>query len=719
MKRRVITCCQTKKIIMIICTLILTISCLFALTEEDSLYKAIEEYKGLPSIEARLQLAYNIRKSNYNESYFQAKRAFSEAKILGDEELQARALYYIGLTHYHHDMADTALKYLNQSIELYRSERNYKQLSKVLCFMGTTYLSVTGDQREAIAHYNEALIYARKSNDNKTMGMIYSQLSNVFRMNGAYRQAIEFIYKSKEHYEKNDFHEGVAWISYSIGRIYTTMSLYDEAQKEYEESLNKYRMLPETVSSMTGEAICLDELGLVCLEQGNIDCARKYNIEAQTIYKKIDSEFGMSNALKYLARIEYTADNDEEALNYLDKSRRIKKNINDVLGFPGVYNLYGKILLDQKRYQQAIDSLNVGLRYATQNSQKNRIMDMNKQLAEIYAELNNYEMAYYYRTTQVAINDSIYQSKATRSMTQLESLYDLEISETKIRELEQENMIKEISLEREITVRNLLLIILTMIIVFTFFLLKMFSSYRSLNVTLKRNQKTLQELNATKDKFTSIIAHDLKSPFNTILGFSSLIERYWNEKDYDKIKEFSGHIHEVASQTYKLLENLLEWSRSQTGKINILPKALNIRIPIKNAVDLMEPLARHKNIEIIVEASPSVVLIDENMFHTILQNLLSNAIKYSNHNGMIKITAKQKERLLEIAVIDQGIGMDQDTQNKLFHIDETINVLGTDGERGTGLGLILSKEFVERHRGKIIVESEEGKGSTFTISIPL
>ena len=133
----------------------------------------------------------------------------------------------------------------------------------------------------------------------------------------------------------------------------------------------------------------------------------------------------------------------------------------------------------------------------------------------------------------------------------------------------------------------------------------------------------------------------------------------------------------------------------------------------------MEPLARHKNIEIIVEASPSVVLIDENMFHTILQNLLSNAIKYSNHNGMIKITAKQKERLLEIAVIDQGIGMDQDTQNKLFHIDETINVLGTDGERGTGLGLILSKEFVERHRGKIIVESEEGKGSTFTISIPL
>ncbi len=719
MKNWYVIHCRSQKIIMFICGMILSISFLFASAEEDSLYNAIKEYHGLPRIEARLQLAFNMRKSNFHLSYFQATKAYSEAKTLGDETLQARALYYLGLTHYHNDMADSALKYLNRSVDIYRKDRNIEQLSKVLCMMGTTYLNVTGDQREAISHYNEALIYARKSDDHKTMGMIYSQLSNVFRMNGAYRQAIEFIYKSKEHYQKVGFYEGVAWVSYSIGRIYTTMSLYDEAQKLYEEGLEQYRMLPETVSSLTGEAICLDELGLVCLEQGNIECARRYNMEAQAIYKKINAEFGMSNALKYLARIEYKDGRSEEALDYLDMSRRIKKDINDVLGFPGVYNLYGTILLDQKRYQGAIDSLNVGLKYATQNNQKNRIIDMNKQLAEIYAELNEYDKAYFYRTTEVGIIDSINQSKATRSMTQLESLYDLEQREIKIRELEQENLIKEINLEREVTVRNLLLIILSMTVIFAFFLLKLFSSYRNVNITLKRNQKKLQELNATKDKFTSIIAHDLKSPFNTILGFSNLIERTWEEKDYDKIKEFSRHIYDVSSQTYKLLENLLEWSRSQTGKISFLPKALDIRIPIKNAIDLMEPISRRKNIEIIVDAAPAVVLIDENMFHTILQNLLSNAIKYSNPNSKIKIIAKEINRLLEISVIDEGIGMDQDTQNKLFHIDESINEVGTDGERGTGLGLILSKEFVERHRGKIIVESEKGKGSCFKIQLPL
>jgi len=326
------------------------------------------------------------------------------------------------------------------------------------------------------------------------MGMIYSQLSNIFRMNGAYRQAIEFIYKSKEHYEKIGCNEGVAWISYSIGRIYTTMSLYDEAQKEFEEGLNKYRMLPESVSSMTGVAICSDELGLVYLERGDISRARQYNADARVIYKKIGSKFGISNALKYLARIEHKAGDDETAIYYLDRSRSIKKYINDVLGFPGIYNLYGKILLDQKRYQEAIDSLNVGLQYATANNQKNRIMNLNKQLAKVYAELNEFDMAYIYQSNQVAINDSIYQSKATRSMTQLESVYDLEIRETKIRELEQENLIKEINLKREITVRNLLLIILTMTIVFAFFLLKLFTSNRNVNIILKRNQKKLQEL---------------------------------------------------------------------------------------------------------------------------------------------------------------------------------------------------------------------------------
>ncbi len=692
---------------------------LYADAHLDSLYDAIEKHHGLPGIEAKLQIAFELRKTDLDEVDRLCGQAYENAKQLEETNLQARALYYKGLAYYYHDLADTALKYLHAAKELYKKDQNNIQLAKVLCMIGSNYLGVTGDQSKAITYYNEALSYARKTEDHKTMAMIYSQLSNIFRMNGSYREAIEFIYKSKEHYEAISFHEGIAWVSYSIGRIYSTMSLYEEARREYLQGLEQYRMLPETVGSLTGIAICMDELGLTMLELGEPEKAREYNLEAQKIYKNINSEFGMSNALKYLARLEYSYRNYDDAIQYLDRSLSIKKQINDVLGFPGVYELYGKILMDHKKYQAAIDSLNVGLGYAEQNSQRNRMMNLNKKLAEIYAQLGEFDKAYEYRSTQMAINDSISQAKSTRALTQLEALYELEIKENKILELEREKRINEINLEREITVRNLLLIILAMAIVFAFFFMKLFASNRQTNEILKKNEKELRELNATKDKFTSIIAHDLKSPFNSILGFSNLLQRYSEQKDFEKTREFSHHIQEVSIQTYKLLENLLDWSRSQTGKIQFKPKAVDMRILIKNALDSVSPDAKNKNIDFIKDIDTIAVMIDEKMMHTVLQNLFSNAIKYSHPGGKVHISAKEEKNAVILKIKDEGVGMDNDTLDKLFHIDKTVSTPGTEGEKGTGLGLILSKEFIQKHRGKIFAESIKNEGSCFTVVLPL
>ena len=699
--------------------LIISISMLFGNTRIDSLHMAIEKYRGLPEIEARLQLAYELRRSDHINSLSQSKLALDKARKLNDQDLQARALHYMGLTYYHNDFLDSALVSFSRSAELYKAEMNFTQLAKVKCMLGTNYLNVTGNQNKAISHYNEALVYARRSGDHKTMAMIYSQLSNIFRMNGAYQQAIEFIYKSKEQYEEIGFHEGVAWILYSVGRIYTTMSLYKEAESEYLEGLDKYQSLPKSISSLRGMAICYDELGLTSLELDNIENARIYNRKAQEIYQEINSEFGMSNAYKYLSRIEFHAGNYDEALTNLKKSLDLKKEINDVLGFPGVYNLYGEILKEKKQYVSAIDSLNLGMKYALGNSQKNRIISINKCLAEIYSETGDYEKAYIYRTNEVAIIDSINQSKATRALTQLENFYELEVKETMILELEREKQINEMNLRREIAVRNLLLIILSMIIVFAFFFIKLFYSHRQTNIILKKNQQQLQELNATKDKFNSIIAHDLKSPFNSILGFSNLLIKYSDKKDFSKVKEFSEHILEISTQTFKLLENLLVWSRSQTGKISFNPKAMDVRIPVKNATDQLYPTAKRKEINIVTDIQTVVVTVDESMFHTVLQNVLSNAIKFSRRGSNVHVRAFEEKDKLILEVTDNGIGMDADTLEKLFHIDETVSQVGTEGERGTGLGLIISKEFVERHRGHISVKSDIGKGSCFTIELPL
>lgn len=699
--------------------IVLSFSSLNADTNIDSLKLAIKNHEGIAKIDARLKLAYTYRKSDFEKSRTLGEIALKEANELSDINLQARASYYLGLTHYHNDKQEQALPYFEQAIKLYKQEGNNVQTAKVLCMIGTNDLGVTGDQSKAIAHFNEALVYARKTSDHMTMAMIYSQLSNIFRMNGAYKQAIEFIYKSKENYEEVGFYEGIAWVLYSVGRIYTTMSLYEEAQAKYAAGLEQYRELPESIEALKGQAICMDELGLTYLEMGNYEKAFYYNQEAQKIYQKIGSEFGMSNALKYKARMHFQLGDESEALKDLSESLRLKKKINDVLGYPGVYNLYGKILKENKDYQAAIDSLNVGLNYAKKNSQKNRVIAINKCLAEIYAETEEFEKAYNYRTTEVAIADSMHQSKATRALTQLEYLYDLEIKEAKIHELQRQKQINEVNLRREIAVRNLLLIILTMTIVFTFFFMKLFTSNKKANERLRNNQEKLQKLNATKDKFTSIIAHDLKSPFNSILGFSSLLVKYSEKADFDKVKEFSGYINDVSSQTYKLLENLLDWSRSQTGRISFNPKAIDIKIPVKNAMDLLYPVAKKKEIEITANVPSIPVMLDENMIHTVLQNLLANAVKYSEHKKKIRIDGREEDGKLILEIKDEGLGIDPVDIPKLFRLDESLSTPGTDGERGTGMGLILSKEFIEKHRGRISVSSKKGEGSCFTIELPL
>jgi signal transduction histidine kinase len=242
----------------------------------------------------------------------------------------------------------------------------------------------------------------------------------------------------------------------------------------------------------------------------------------------------------------------------------------------------------------------------------------------------------------------------------------------------------------------------------------------SLEEKVKLRTKELQDLNNTKDKFFSIIAHDLKNPFNTLLGFSDLLRSNYNDFDDNKRKEFIDILHITSQNGFSLLENLLEWSRSQTGRIKFEPEKLDLRLLLEEIITMIKSSAIKKNIDITnnISNNASSLLADENMVRTILRNLLSNAIKFTPSNGSVEINSQHSEGFIEISVKDSGVGMSEKEKNSLLRIDVNQSKKGTDNEEGTGLGLILCKEFVEKHGGKIWVKSEEGEGSTFTFSIP-
>ncbi|MGZ2369468.1 PAS domain S-box protein [Ancylomarina sp. YFZ004] len=237
---------------------------------------------------------------------------------------------------------------------------------------------------------------------------------------------------------------------------------------------------------------------------------------------------------------------------------------------------------------------------------------------------------------------------------------------------------------------------------------------------IKESENKLRELNATKDKLFSIIAHDLRSPFNGILGFSELLIENGRNFEVEVSEKYLGIINSSAKNTLSLLDDLLDWVRIQSGQLHFRPVNLNLHQIIKKISGVLNSSATIKNISINHFYSYEIeVLADKNMLRTILRNLISNAIKFTNPGGKIDILVNVSKNQVEITVKDNGVGMNEESQSKIFNNNEYLSTPGTENESGLGLGLILCKEFVEKHGGEIWVESELGKGSNFIFSIPL
>lgn len=237
---------------------------------------------------------------------------------------------------------------------------------------------------------------------------------------------------------------------------------------------------------------------------------------------------------------------------------------------------------------------------------------------------------------------------------------------------------------------------------------------------LNEKESQLRELISTKDKLFSIIAHDLRSPFNAILGFSELLIEDTNDFEVVDSKMYLKIINSSAKNTLILLDNLLNWAKAQTGQIRYKPQKTILSVIIREILEVSNSIAKLKSITLnYIHADEIEVYADLDMLKTILRNLISNAIKYTHSDGKIDVSAIQNQNNIDITVSDNGVGMSEETRNKLFNIDTNITTKGTQNEKGSGLGLMLCKEFVERHGGLIWVDSELGKGSVFVFSLPL
>lgn len=242
----------------------------------------------------------------------------------------------------------------------------------------------------------------------------------------------------------------------------------------------------------------------------------------------------------------------------------------------------------------------------------------------------------------------------------------------------------------------------------------------STHLELNAARKELIELSAMKEKMFSLVVHDLRSPFNAIMGFSDIIVNEYEDLTKTEIVEIAANIYKSSKGAIGLIENLMEWAKIQLNKISFKPEEINLYESIENTIDLSKLYSKKKQI-LIEENIPQDIKIytDKNLLNTVIRNLLSNAIKFTSQEGQIKITAKKVNEHVELSVKDSGIGISEENIQKLFKENEYYTTKGTSNEKGSGIGLFLCKNLIKKLSGDIWVNSQPGEGSEFVFTLPI
>jgi len=355
-------------------------------------------------------------------------------------------------------------------------------------------------------------------------------------------------------------------------------------------------------------------------------------------------------------------------------------------------------------------------------------------LGESHEGLGNLEKSLYYYKEHFKLKDSLFSSDKEKKVQLFNALNELEKTHFTITDLSNKNEIAQVKYETEKKISYFLIVA---IIVFAFLVILLihqqsdkkkaynlleFRNYQinKMNKEIQGQRDDLKQMNKTKDKFFSIIAHDLKNPFNSIKGFTELLIDNNHEYDEEKQLKFLKIIKDSTNKASALLNNLLIWANSQSGNLAFSPKRIELVNHVMDAVSLLEIQAIKKEIEIFNNVDHNLaVKADENMLNTILRNLISNSIKFTKPQGEIRILSKYAGDMVEVSVKDDGVGISKENIEGLFSIDKKNSIVGTANEKGSGLGLVLCKDFIEKHGGKIWVNSVINSGSEFVFTLPL
>lgn len=645
---------------------------------------------------------------------------------------------------------DSSLVYSQKGIILAK-EINYLHGLAVSHSYHARALIEAGKLKLSMENFDKALSQFSLEGDSINMLDCYSGISYLASYESSQLKSLNYNLKALEFAEKLRDTSSLSARYNNIGAIYKRLDNYDLALNYFQKSIDleqKIIDLEQKKISPEQEAINVGNLAISYSNAGvlKVEC-QKYK-EAESNYKKIksllpkiNSEYVRSYLFLSLAGYYNGINNFDSTNYYLVRAHKIciENKYQHIL--TRVYRQQGEMLLKQKQYHESIRLFNKCLHLSDSIGVREEFPEIYTMSAEAYSHIGNHQNAYKSLLKANSAIDSLKSEKVTGFLVEFEK--------QKVKN-EQERKQLELALKSQqvenaaIKMRNkfisallaIIILILTIVIV-VFYYLKSKKNNKILKSNhklikeqkllledsiqkLEINEENLQKLNATKDKFFSIIAHDLKSPFSAIFGFNDELAKHYKEYSDDERLKMINHVGDASKSTYSLLENLLTWSRSQSGSIQLHKEAHQIKSLINESIAPNLATAELKKINVVNNIDDAqMVWADKETIKIVVSNLFSNAIKFCNSGGVIYLSCKLNKNMLEICTRDTGIGMSEQIKDGLFNIEKNVQREGTNEEKGTGLGLILCQEFVYKNDGQIWVKSKLGEGSAMYFSLPV
>lgn len=595
----------------------------------------------------------------------------------------------------------------------------------------------TGKLNEAIENMQQAIKLYTEINDSSYLVACYNNMGVLYSYGTEQKTSLEYFIKAMNLAETLNETFALSEAYSNIGTFYEYLEEYGSALKYYNKALE----IDLKINNEHNIALSYITVGNINLKLQRLDNARDSLKKAQQLISLVSDNYRLTELNISLAKYYLEANQLDSAAIYIQFSKERNNAFNYDRLNADILMLDGELLFKLKKYKECLPFYDAAFEIYNEQKIHDNFREIYTQKATVYSHLGRHDKAYEMLQLAQNINDEFQPNEIAKVLGEFEHTEALKEEKEKLRleqEIQTQKNRSELILMRAklhgAIISIVFLIIIVGLVAYFYFAkrkhnLHLRENFKTIQeqktlleenfLTLKNNEEKLSQLNATKDKFFSIIAHDLKNPFNVLIGLSDIVITDPEVRHSEEFEQIIDGIFQTAKSGYNLLDNLLEWARSQTGDLKYKPELWVMNEILALNINLFKESAKAKNIEIcILNQTDYKVFADFNMVNFVVRNLLNNAIKFSYQNSKIEINQEQKDDFYSFTIQDFGIGMNSETQEKLFKIESTNPKAGTANEKGTGLGLIICKEFIEKNKGNIWVKSEPGRGSSFKFSLP-